>query len=534
MQQALDGAKAQDAREAIRDEIMNMLTYKVGHYIRFGDIPESERGNILHSFMFLKEKEKPDGSYDKTKARMVGNGATQKEHMYDLISSSTVALSTVFLLFNIASHFQAHLASYDVKGAFLNAKFGPSDPAHYLKVNKLITEQWIEMDPAAAEYVDKRGELLLKLDKFIYGLKQSPYKFQQHLQGFLKKQGYVQQPNDECLFIKKVGEHFSIISTHVDDILQVASTNALVEELHKALLKEYEAITFSPNADAYIGMSIDRSADKRHITLTQKGLIEKILKKYMPDDQRVSKDPNSDTLFESNASAKDHSNPVDKKDFLGLVMSLMYLARLTRPDILLPVVYLATRSHCCTQSDMSEARKVCRYLRGTKDRGIHINCTSMQLHCLCDASHQVHMDGKGHTGFIIAMGEYFSYLHSRSAKQKLTALSSTDAEILAMVECIKMALWIRNILKDLHITPLRRIVVYQDNKSAIIMVDEDSKNKRSKHILTKITYARELKKLDVIRMQYLSTKRMVADMLTKPLHGEAFIEHRAALMGDDL
>jgi hypothetical protein len=132
------------------------------------------------------------------------------------------------------------------------------------------------------------------------------------------------------------------------------------------------------------------------------------------------------------------------------------------------------------------------------------------------------------------MGEYYSYLHSRSAKQKLTALSSTDAEVLALVECLKMALWIRNILRDLHITPLRRIVVYQDNKSAIIMVDEDSKNKRSKHILTKITYARDLKKLDVIRMQYLSTHRMVADMLTKPLHGEPFREHRAALMGDDL
>jgi hypothetical protein len=524
MQQALDGAKAQDAREAIRDEIMNMLTYKVGHYCHFSDIPVGDRGNILHSFMFLKEKEKPDGSYDKTKARMVGNGANQKEHMYDLISSSTVALSTVFLLFNIASHFQAHLASYDVKGAFLNARFGPEDKAHYLKVNRQVSEQWIQM------YLDKRGELLLKLDKFIYGLKQSPYKFQQHLGAFLKKLGYVQQANDECLFVKKVGDHFSIISTHVDDILQVASSTTLVDELHQALKDEYQSITFSPNADAYIGMSIDRSEDKRHIKLTQRGLIEKILKKYMPDDHRVSADPNSDSLFESTASA---SGPIDKKEYLGLVMSLMYLARLTRPDILLPVVFLATRSHCCTQSDMSEARKVCRYLNGTKDRGLHINCTSLQLHCLCDASHQVHTDGKGHSGFIITMGDTFSYLHSRSAKQKLAALSSTDAEVLAMVECLKMAVWLRNILTDLRITPLRRIVVYQDNKSAIIMVEEDTKNKRSKHILTKITYAKDLKKLDVIRVEYLSTKRMVADMLTKPLHGEAFREHRSSLMGDD-
>jgi hypothetical protein len=531
IKQALDGDRAQDAREAIRDEINNMLSYKVGHYVHFKDIPHEERGNILHSFMFLKEKEKPDGSYDKTKARMVGNGATQKEHMYDLISSSTVALSTVFLLFNLASHDKAFMASYDVKGAFLNARFGPKDPAHYLRVNKQVTEIWVDMDPSARPFVDSRGELMLRLDKFIYGLKQAPYKFQLHLVAFLKKLGYVQQSTDECLFIKHDGDKYSIISTHVDDILQVATSKHLVTELHEALLEEYKAITFSDSAEAYIGMSVERSEDLKHITLTQKGLIDKILKKYLPSNDKVSSDPNSDRLFQSQSDNHSHSEPVDQKEYLGLVMSLMYLARLTRPDILLPVVYLSTRSHCCTQADMSEGRRICRYLAGTRDLGIHIHCTSLQVHCVCDASYKVHTDGRSHTGFIIALGSTLSYLHSRSAKQKLTALSSTDAEVIAMVECLKMAIWIRNVIRELHITPRRRIVMFQDNKSAIIMVDEDSKTKNSKHILPKITFAREQRKMDILRMVYLNTKEMTADMLTKPLHGETFRKHRATLLG---
>jgi hypothetical protein len=95
-----------------------MLTYKVGHYVHYCDIPYALRRNILQSFMFVKHKETPDGRYDRTKARMVGNGANQKDHMYDLISSSTVALSSVFLLFNIASYYKCLLASYDIKGAF--------------------------------------------------------------------------------------------------------------------------------------------------------------------------------------------------------------------------------------------------------------------------------------------------------------------------------------------------------------------------------------------------------------------------------
>jgi hypothetical protein len=63
------------------------------------------------------------------------------------------------------------------------------------------------------------------------------------------------------------------------------------------------------------------------------------------------------------------------------------------------------------------------------------------------------------------------------------------------------------------------------------MVEEDSKNKRSKHIQTKITYAKEQFKLGILDIIYLPTLEMTADMLTKPLHGEHFKYHRKTLMG---
>jgi hypothetical protein len=44
---------------------------------------------------------------------------------------------------------------------------------------------WLEMDPTAAEFVDHTGSLILQLDKFIYGLKQSPAKFQELLNNVL-------------------------------------------------------------------------------------------------------------------------------------------------------------------------------------------------------------------------------------------------------------------------------------------------------------------------------------------------------------
>ena len=63
--------------------------------------------------------------------------------MYDLVSSSMVALSSVFLLCNLASHYRAKLTTYDIKGAFLHAKFGPEDEVTYIRINKEITDLWV-------------------------------------------------------------------------------------------------------------------------------------------------------------------------------------------------------------------------------------------------------------------------------------------------------------------------------------------------------------------------------------------------------
>ena len=122
---SLVGEYAQQTTEAIVDEIKkNILDFQVRHYIRFRDIPEEHRkSNVLSTFMFIKHKMKADGRYDKTKARLVVDESNKGKHMYDFISSTTVSLSLVFVLFNIASYFKCHMVAYDIKGAFLNAVF---------------------------------------------------------------------------------------------------------------------------------------------------------------------------------------------------------------------------------------------------------------------------------------------------------------------------------------------------------------------------------------------------------------------------
>ncbi|KAJ1393039.1 hypothetical protein B484DRAFT_408323 [Ochromonadaceae sp. CCMP2298] len=56
--------------------------------------------------------------------------------MYDIVYAATVGLSSVFILLNIASRFACTLAVFDIKGAFLNAQFGPNDPRTFIKIRK--------------------------------------------------------------------------------------------------------------------------------------------------------------------------------------------------------------------------------------------------------------------------------------------------------------------------------------------------------------------------------------------------------------
>jgi hypothetical protein len=100
-----------------------MLTYGVGHYLHWRDVPPLLRGNILYSFMFIKVENRPDSTYDHTRARLVCNGAQQKDNMFDLISSATVGITSVFIAFNIATYFKCKIRTYDIVAAFLHAQF---------------------------------------------------------------------------------------------------------------------------------------------------------------------------------------------------------------------------------------------------------------------------------------------------------------------------------------------------------------------------------------------------------------------------
>jgi hypothetical protein len=261
--------------------------------------------------------------------------------------------------------------------------------------------------------------------------------------------------------------------------------------------------------------------DKKHkkIWLTQEGYIRNMLKKYDLED--IRKPPVTPATAQLMQDPNDfpHNSPVDKKEYLSLIMSLMYPARLTCSAILMPVTVLATRSANPKMSDYAQAIRILRYLAKNPKQGPCFDGNQPELapQIYADASHASHHTMHGQAGIIITLGS--APIYCRSYKLKSITRSSAESELYALEEASTYAVWIRLLLRDLRIlNETRPITIHQDNMSTIIMAHEGETNfKRTKHLMIRENYTKERIEQGEIEIKYLPTEEMVADFLTKPL-----------------
>ena len=140
-----------------------------------------------------------------------------------------------------------------------------------------------------------------------------------------------------------------------------------------------------------------------------------------------------------------------------------------------------------------------------------------------DASFANNNDRKSTSGFI----SFFNYgpIMWFSKKQSVVALSSTEAEYIALCLGSKEIVWLRNILKELKlINEDKPILIYEDNQATIMMAKSGSSTKRTKHIDIKYHFIKEQINNGVINLQYCETNSMIADLFTKPLQKIKFQE----------
>ena len=105
----------------------------------------------------------------------------------------------------------------------------------------------------------------------------------------------------------------------------------------------------------------------------------------------------------------------------------------------------------------------------------------------------------------------------KSRVQPLVALSSTEAEVIAVDDAARELRYLEKILADFGITAPRPTPIGQDNLSTCRLVGATSWNPRSKHMALRYHSTGDLQRAGVLQVKYLPTAAMPSDALTKPL-----------------
>lgn len=140
-------------------------------------------------------------------------------------------------------------------------------------------------------------------------------------------------------------------------------------------------------------------------------------------------------------------------------------------------------------------------------------------------------DAKGITGWAYQLG--LGAVSWKCRAQGLTALSSTEAELIAVDDAAREAQFLHKLLQDFGIRVSDHLptCIRQDNQSTIKLIHSDHWNARTKHVALRYHHTGDLVKDGILNIEYLNTEAMPADLLTKPLPAKSHHRHRAVLLG---
>jgi hypothetical protein len=115
-----------------------------------------------------------------------------------------------------------------------------------------------------------------------------------------------------------------------------------------------------------------------------------------------------------------------------------------------------------------------------------------------------------------------------SRKQSSVALSTAEAEYIALSVAVCEAVWLRKLLTDLFDHEMDPIIIC-DNQSCVKLSENPVFHDRLKHIEIKYHYIRDMLQRKAVHVQYLPTHEHIADIFTKPLANTKFEYFREKL-----
>ncbi|GJR39654.1 retrovirus-related pol polyprotein from transposon TNT 1-94 [Tanacetum coccineum] len=256
-------------------------------------------------------------------------------------------------------------------------------------------------------------------------------------------------------------------------------------------------------------------SNPRGIFINQSKYALESLKKYGFD----SCDPVDTPMVEKSKLDEDKEGKVvDPSHYRGMIGTLLYLIA-SRPDLQFAICMCARYQARPTEKHLHAVKRIFRYLRGTVNRGLwYPKDSSIALTAFADADHAGCQDTRRSTsGSMQFLGDRLVSWSSK--RQKSVAISSTEAEYIAMSGCCAQILWMRSQLTDYGLG-FNKIPMYCDNKSAIALSCNNVQHSRSKHIDIRFHFIKEHVENGVIELYFVNTEYQLADIFTKALARE--------------
>jgi hypothetical protein len=430
--------------------------------------------------------------------------------------------ATLMAFIQIMTTQNLKLCVADVETAYLNADNSNED---LMYIGAKEAEHFVKNQPHLVEYLDSRGRLLCKVVKALYGLQQSSKLWYDHVKATIAELGYHPTSEDRCAFMKKVNGKICTILIFVDDLLIGTHDDQELNRVKAGLEKAYPHMKFNQSDSfTYLGMDFARTGDRKGVTtVTQKSYIKEMISEYKIT--KIKRYPSNLTLFKS-AEAE----PVDVTEFLSLLMKLMYLAKRTRPDILLACSFLANHSQSPMKTHWLQLIHMLEYLNGSVDLGLRFTRQKLVFSCQADASYLSHADAKSHSGIAYSLAESGPAILCFSTKQKIVSQSSTEAELIALHEGARTTVWLTSLINKMG-AKLERPVIFQDNEATIRLAAlGTAASTATKHIRMRYFSVKEYVDQGLLSIEHRGTKDMVGDILTKPLTGAQFDKLRRELL----
>jgi transposase InsO family protein len=539
---------------AMRAEEESLRSHAVWRRVPIAEAEREGRTPIGCKWIY-KLKLTATGEVERYKARLVARGFTQQRGVdYHATFAPTLLYKTFRVLLSLVAVLDWETNQLDVETAFL---YGEMQDTVYMQL-----PPGLQLEGGGAAAADGepsarggggRATECVRLQKALYGTKQASAVWHAALDRTLRALGFRPLTADPCVYVRATASGECILlGVFVDDLF-VAHGRQDASEWRgvKAALQATYRIKDLGEAAWVLGMQIRRDRTKRTLELGQERYVEKLLHEFGLEDAADAPTPEAagHTLSKaSEARSEAERASMHSRPYLELVGSLLYATLSTRPDCAHAVGVLSRFMQSPGDACWQAAKRVLRFLKGTKHVGLtfgwfpagrgrmaagertseatpptSLRAFTPRVTVYCDADWAGDVDDRKSTsGCVLLVAN--NVVCWASKKQPTVALSTAEAEYMAMSAAVQEAKWCAQLLREIGCQPHLPLRVRCDNQAALRIAapDGSAAHSRCKHIDVRHHHVREACRLGVISVDWVASEDQLADVCTKGLGNEAF------------